>query len=172
MTHGLYKVTEGFYQVRGMDIANMTIVEGKTGLIIIDPLMTSETSRAALDLYYQHRPQKPVLAVIYNHSHIDHYGGVKGIVDEADVKAGKVQIIAPEGFMKHAIAENVLAGNIIVRQRGTKYWPGENCGLGRDHTLFATAHGHVKFTTKRDDRTYVNIVPANDAQAPQAMAAE
>ncbi|WP_446940190.1 alkyl/aryl-sulfatase [Pseudomonas aeruginosa] len=116
MTHGLYKVTEGFYQVRGMDIANMTIIEGKTGLIIIDPLMTSETSRAALDLYYQHRPQKPVLAVIYNHSHIDHYGGVKGIVDEADVKAGKVQIIAPEGFMKHAIAENVLAGNIMSRR--------------------------------------------------------
>ena len=74
--------------------------------------------------------------------------------------------------MKKFGGEAVLAGNIIVRQRGTKFWPGENCGLGRDHTLFATAHGHVKFTTKRDDRTYVNIVPANDAAPAEAMAAE
>lgn len=116
MAHGLYKVTEGFYQVRGMDLTNMTIIEGKTGLIIIDPMMTAETSRAALGLYYQNRPHKPVLAVIYNHSHVDHYGGVKGIVDEADVKAGKVQIIAPAGFMKHAISENVLAGNAMSRR--------------------------------------------------------
>ena len=68
--------------------------------------------------------------------------------------------------------EAVLAGNILVRQRGTKYWPGENCGLGRDHTLFATAHGHVKFTTKRDDRTYVNIVPAVSTAPTVQMAAE
>jgi alkyl sulfatase BDS1-like metallo-beta-lactamase superfamily hydrolase len=116
MANGLYKVTDGFYQVRGFDIANMTIIEGKTGLIIIDPLMTAETARAALDLYYQNRPKKPVLAVIYNHSHVDHYGGVKGVVDEADVKAGKVQIIAPVGFMDHAIAENVMAGNAMSRR--------------------------------------------------------
>lgn len=98
-----------------MDLANMTIIEGKTGLIIIDPLMTTETARTALDLYYQHRPKKPVLAVIYNHSHIDHYGGVKGIVDEADVKAGKVQIIAPVGFMEHTVAD-VMAGNAMSRR--------------------------------------------------------
>ncbi|WP_166365743.1 alkyl/aryl-sulfatase [Pseudomonas akapageensis] len=116
MANGLYKVTEGFYQVRGMDLTNMTIIEGKTGLIIIDPLMTTETARTALDLYYQHRPKKPVLAVIYNHSHVDHYGGVKGIVDEADVKAGKVQIIAPVGFMEHTISENVMAGNAMSRR--------------------------------------------------------
>ena len=116
MNHGLYRVTDGFYQVRGMDLTNMTIVEGKTGLIVIDPMMTAETSRAALELYYQHRPRKPVLAVFYNHSHVDHYGGVKGIVSEADVQAGKVQIIAPAGFMKSAVAENVMAGNAMSRR--------------------------------------------------------
>lgn len=116
MANGLYKVTEGFYQVRGIDLTNMTIIEGETGLIIIDPLMTAETARTALDLYYQHRPKKPVLAVIYNHSHVDHYGGVKGIVEEADVKAGKVQIIAPAGFMEHTVAENVMAGNAMSRR--------------------------------------------------------
>ncbi|MNM52881.1 Metallo-beta-lactamase superfamily protein [compost metagenome] len=116
MANGLYKVTEGFYQVRGIDLTNMTIIEGKTGLIIIDPLMTAETARTALNLYYAHRPKKPVLAVIYNHSHVDHYGGVKGIIDEADVKAGKVQVIAPAGFMEHAIAENVMAGNAMSRR--------------------------------------------------------
>ncbi|MES2129054.1 MAG: alkyl sulfatase dimerization domain-containing protein [Pseudomonadota bacterium] len=116
MRHGLYRVTEGFYQVRGMDLTNMTIVEGKTGLIVIDPMMTAETAHAALELYYRYRPRKPVLAVFYNHSHVDHYGGVKGIVSEADVRAGKVQIIAPAGFMKSAVAENVMAGNAMSRR--------------------------------------------------------
>lgn len=116
MSNGLYKVTDGFYQVRGIDLTNMTIIEGKTGLIIIDPMLSAETARTALDLYYKYRPKKPVLAVIYNHSHVDHYGGIKGIVDEADVKAGKIQIIAPVGFMDHAIAENVIAGNAMSRR--------------------------------------------------------
>ncbi len=116
MSNGLYKVTEGFYQVRGLDLTNFTIVEGNTGLIIIDPMLSSETARSALALYYQHRPHKPVVAVIYNHSHVDHYGGVKGIVSEADVASGKVQIIAPVGFMEHAVAENVLAGSIMSRR--------------------------------------------------------
>jgi alkyl sulfatase BDS1-like metallo-beta-lactamase superfamily hydrolase len=116
MSNGLYKVTDGFYQVRGIDLTNMTIIEGKTGLIIIDPMLSAETARTALDLYYKYRPKNPVLAVIYNHSHVDHYGGIKGIVDEADVKAGKIQIIAPVGFMDHAIAENVIAGNAMSRR--------------------------------------------------------
>ena len=116
MAHGLYKVTDGFYQVRGMDLTNVTIIEGKTGLIVIDPTLSAETGRAALELYYQHRPRKPVLALIYNHSHVDHYGGAKGIVSEADVRAGKVQIIAPVGFMDHAVSENVLAGNVMSRR--------------------------------------------------------
>jgi alkyl sulfatase BDS1-like metallo-beta-lactamase superfamily hydrolase len=116
MSNGLYKVTDGFYQVRGLDLTNMTIVEGKTGLIIIDPVLAAEAAHSALELYYAHRPRKPVLAVIYNHSHADHFGGVKGIVSEEDVKAGKVQIIAPAHFMEHAVSDNVLAGNAMSRR--------------------------------------------------------
>ncbi|MEN1417223.1 MBL fold metallo-hydrolase, partial [Pseudomonas aeruginosa] len=84
--------------------------------IVIDPLVTPPAAKAALDLYFQHRPQKPIVAVIYTHSHADHYGGVKGIISEADVKSGKVQVIAPAGFMDEAISENVLAGNIMSRR--------------------------------------------------------
>jgi alkyl sulfatase BDS1-like metallo-beta-lactamase superfamily hydrolase len=116
MNNGLYKVTDNIYQVRGFDLSNMDIIEGKTGLIIIDPLVSKETAKAALELYWQHRPKKPVIAVIYTHSHVDHYGGVKGVVSEADVKAGKVKIIAPEGFLAHAISENVYAGNAMSRR--------------------------------------------------------
>lgn len=121
--HGLFKVTDRVYQVRGMDISNMTIVEGNTGLIIIDPLLSTETAKAGLDLYLQHRPAKPVIAVIYSHSHLDHFGGVRGVVDEADVKAGKVAIIAPEGFMEHAVAENILAGNAMSRRAQFQFGP-------------------------------------------------
>lgn len=113
---GLFKVTDRMYQVRSQDISNITFIEGDTGIIVIDPLVTPNAAKASLDLYYKHRPQKPVVAVIYTHSHTDHYGGVKGLVSEADVKAGKVQIIAPEGFMEEAISENVLAGNIMSRR--------------------------------------------------------
>ncbi len=137
--HGLFKVTERMYQVRSLDISNMTIVEGQTGLILIDPLLTAETAKAALDLYYAHRPRVPVKAVIYSHSHADHFGGVRGVVDEADVKAGKVAVIAPRGFMEHAVAENVIAGNAMSRraqyQFGAFVPPGErgqvDGGLGR-----------------------------------------
>jgi alkyl sulfatase BDS1-like metallo-beta-lactamase superfamily hydrolase len=121
--HGLFKVTERVYQVRGMDISNMTIVEGNSGLIIIDPLLSTETAKAAMGLYLQHRPAKPVVAVIYSHSHLDHFGGVRGVVDEADVLAGKVAIIAPEGFMEHAVAENILAGNAMSRRAQFQFGP-------------------------------------------------
>src|SRR3954452_3314719 len=87
--HGLFKVTDRVYQVRGFDMSNMTIIEGDTALIIVDTLTTPETARAALELYYQHRPKKPVGTVILTHSHADHFGGVKGVVSEADVAAGK-----------------------------------------------------------------------------------
>ncbi|WP_372432925.1 alkyl/aryl-sulfatase [Bordetella pseudohinzii] len=118
---GLFKVTEGLYQVRNYDLSNMTIVEGKTGLTIMDPLLSADTAKAALDLYYQHRPKKPVVAVIYTHSHVDHYGGVRGVVDEADVKAGKVKIYAPLGFLEHAVAENVMAGTAMSRRASYMY---------------------------------------------------
>jgi len=115
---GLFKVTERIYQVRGADISNMTIVEGKKGIIVIDPLLSMETAKAALDLYYQHRPKKKITAVIYTHSHVDHFGGVRGILSEEEVKKGKIKIYAPEGFIEAALDENVMAGNAMTR-RGT-----------------------------------------------------
>ena len=113
---GLFKVVDRLYQVRTADLSNLTIVEGDTGLIIFDPLISVETAKAALDLYYEHRPRKPVVAVVHSHSHVDHYGGVRGVVSEADVKAGKVKIVAPIGFLKAAVAENVLAGTVMSRR--------------------------------------------------------
>ncbi|MCP1626330.1 alkyl/aryl-sulfatase [Pseudomonas nitroreducens] len=113
---GLFQVADGIYQLRGMDVSNMTIIEGKDGLFVIDPLTYAETARAALELYYQHRPKKPIVGVGYSHSHGDHFGGVRGVVDEADVKSGKVKIFAPAGFMEHAISENIFAGNAMSRR--------------------------------------------------------
>lgn len=113
---GLFEVSPKIYQVRGLDVANMTIIEGDDGLIIIDPLTMAETAKAALALYYQNRPQKPVVAVIYSHTHVDHFGGVRGVIDEADVKAGKVKVFAPAGFMEHVMSENVFAGNAMSRR--------------------------------------------------------
>ena len=118
---GLFKVTDRVYQVRGADASNINFIEGDTGIIVVDPLISVECARAALDLYYQHRPKKPVVAVIYSHSHTDHYGGVKGVVSEDDVKAGKVKIIAPDGFMKAAVDENVMAGTAMSRRAGYMY---------------------------------------------------
>ncbi len=118
---GLFKVDEHIYQVRNYDLSNITIIEGKSGLIIMDPLVSAEPAKAALDLYFQHRPKKPVVAVIYSHSHIDHFGGVRGIVEEADLKAGKVKIFAPLGFVENSIAENVMAGNAMSRRASYMY---------------------------------------------------
>jgi len=99
---GLYEVVPGIYQVRTLDLSNITFAEGPDGIVAFDPLISAETARAALDLYYEHRPRKPIVAVVYSHSHVDHFGGVRGIVDEADVKAGKVKVYAPEGFLERA----------------------------------------------------------------------
>ncbi|MFL9812709.1 MBL fold metallo-hydrolase [Stutzerimonas sp. VN223-3] len=126
--HGLFEVTEGIYQVRGMDLANMTIVEGKTGLIVIDPLLTPATAKAGLDLYRTHRPARPAVAVIYTHSHVDHFGGVKGVASQAEVDAGRVKVYAPEGFMEHAVSENVIAGNAMTRR--AKYMYGTDLPVG------------------------------------------
>lgn len=121
--NGLFQVTDRIYQIRGFDISNMTIVEGDTGILIIDPLISEEVARAGLELYYQHRPQKPVVAVVYTHSHVDHYGGVKGVVSEDDVKQGKVKILAPENFLEDAVSENVFAGNAMGRRATYMYGP-------------------------------------------------
>jgi alkyl sulfatase BDS1-like metallo-beta-lactamase superfamily hydrolase len=114
--HGLFKIAGGIYQVRGYDLSHITFIEGKTGYIVVDPLVSVETSRAALDLFYRHLPKRPVTAVIYTHSHVDHWGGVKGVVSEEEVKAGKVRILAPEGMTKEVISENLMVGNAMKRR--------------------------------------------------------
>ncbi|MDR3079327.1 MAG: MBL fold metallo-hydrolase [Streptomyces sp.] len=120
--HGLYEVTEGIYQVRGLDLSNMTLVEGATGVIVIDPLVSMETAAAALALYRAHRGDRPVTGLIYTHSHGDHFGGSRAIVPhEAE---GTVPILAPEGFMEHAISENVYAGTAMTRRAIYMYGTG------------------------------------------------
>ena len=104
MNFGLYEVIPGFYQVRGFDLANITFVKGKKGWIVFDPLTAPETARAAKELVDKHLGERPIVAVVYSHSHVDHWGGVRGIVDEADVRAGKVKIIAPRAFMEFAVS--------------------------------------------------------------------
>ena len=119
--HGLYKVADHIYQVRGFDISNTTYIEGKTGWIVIDTLLSTETAKAAYDLVTRQLGERPIHAVIFTHSHADHYGGVRGIVDQQDVDAGKVKIIAPEGFVEHAVSENVIAGNAMGRRATYMY---------------------------------------------------
>lgn len=132
--HGLFEVADGVWQVRGFDISNMTVVRGATGWILIDPLTTRETARAALDLVNERLGPRPVTAVIYSHSHGDHFGGVRGVIDEADVQAGKVAVIAPEHFMEETVSENVMAGAAMGRrasyQFGTGLAPGPTGQIG------------------------------------------
>jgi len=120
--HGLFLVTDGIYQLRGFDLANMTIIEGDSGIIIVDPLTSIEVSRAALDLYYAERGERPVVAVIYSHSHMDHFGGVRGVITPEDVASGKIEVIAPGEFLNEAVSENVSAGNAMLRR--TIYYSG------------------------------------------------
>jgi len=121
MNYGLYEVIPGIYQVRGFDLANISFIKGKTGWIVFDPLTAKETAKAALDFINEKLGERPVVAVVYSHSHADHFGGVRGVVDEADVRSGKVKIIAPVGFMDHAVAENVYAGNAMNRRMFYQY---------------------------------------------------
>lgn len=109
------------YQIRNLDLSNMTIMEGKEGITVIDPLVSAETAKVGMDLYYKNRGKRPVVAVIYTHSHVDHYGGVRGVIDEADVKSGKVKVYAPAGFMKEAVSENIMAGNAMSRRASYMY---------------------------------------------------
>ena len=136
---GLYEVVEGIYQVRGLDLSNITFVEGDTGIIVIDPLVCTETAAAALGLYRKHRGDRPVVAVIYTHSHVDHFGGVLGVTTQADVDAGTVSVLAPEGFIGHAVQENVYAGTAMTRRAAYMYGTALDrgvqgqvgCGLGQ-----------------------------------------
>jgi alkyl sulfatase BDS1-like metallo-beta-lactamase superfamily hydrolase len=131
--HGLFQVADGIWQVRGFDLANMTIIRGLTGWIIVDPLTGAEAASAALALVTEKLGKRPVVAVIHTHSHVDHFGGVLAVANPADVAAGKVQIIAPEGFVEHAISENVIAGPAMLRR--ASYMFGTNLPRG--------ATGHV-----------------------------
>ncbi|MBL4238463.1 alkyl/aryl-sulfatase [Vibrio fluvialis] len=139
MINGLFEVTDGIYQVRGYDLSNITFIKGNTGWIVFDPLISQETAKAALDFVNEKLGKRPVVAVVYSHSHIDHFGGVRGIVDEKDVKAGKVKIIASHGFTEHAVSENVIAGNAMGRRAIFMYgallprneFGGVNGGLGQ-----------------------------------------
>ncbi|WP_280348401.1 alkyl/aryl-sulfatase [Nocardia neocaledoniensis] len=118
---GLFEVAEGIYQIRGLDLSNMTMVEGETGVIVIDPLISAETAAAGLALYREHRGDRPVTGMIYSHSHIDHFGGAKGVLAQADVDAGKCPVIAPVGFIEHAVEENVYAGTAMSRRAAYMY---------------------------------------------------
>lgn len=114
--HGLYKVSERIYQVRGFDLSNLSVIVGDTGYIVVDPLISAEVAKAAMALVFEHLPKKPVVAVVYSHSHADHFGGVKGVVSAQDVADGKVRIIASQGFVEFAVSENILAGNVMSRR--------------------------------------------------------
>ena len=183
MANGLYKVTDRIYQLRGLDVSNMTIIEGVTGLIVIDPLISTEVANAAIDLYLKHRPRRPVVAVIYTHSHVDHFGGVRGIVSSDDVLAGKVTIWAPAGFMGAAVGENVIAGNAMLRralfQFGAMLPRGErgqvDVGLGKsvslgNVTLIPPTHLIEKpIESHRIDGVEVIFELTPEAEAPAEM---
>ena len=146
---GLFKVMDGIYQVRNFDLANVTFVRGKTGWIVFDPATAAETARAAIELVDKHLGKRPVVAVVYSHSHGDHFGGVRGIVDEADVKGGKVQIIAPRDFMEHTVSENIYAGNAMNRRLFYQYGvllpasPFGHVGQGLGQNVAAGATGLI-----------------------------
>jgi len=113
---GLFEVVEGIYQVRSFDLGHMTLVRGKTGWIVIDPLTSAESAQAALRLADQHLGYRPVTAVIFTHSHADHFAGVLGVISPEEVTTGKVAVIAPDGFTTASLSENVLAGNVMRRR--------------------------------------------------------
>ena len=119
--YGLFKITENIYQVRGYDLSNFTVIKGDTGWIVFDPLLTPATAKAALKLVNDTLGQRPVTGVVYSHAHADHFGGVLGVVTPEQVKQHNIPIIAPSGFMEHAIKENVLAGNVMTRRATFQY---------------------------------------------------
>ncbi|MGJ4929448.1 alkyl/aryl-sulfatase [Bradyrhizobium sp. HKCCYLS2038] len=139
MHHGLFEVVPGVYQVRGLDIANMTLIEGDTGVIVVDTLTSIEGARAALELYYQHRGTRPVTAVMFTHTHTDHWGGARGVVSEDEVTSGQVPLIAPNLFIEHAVSENIIAGPAMLRRAQYQFGPllakgpkgHVDCGLGK-----------------------------------------
>jgi len=183
MNYGLYEVIPGIYQVRGFDLAQLTLVRGKTGWIVFDPLTSVETVRAAMELVDKHLGKLPVVAVIYSHSHIDHFAGVRAIVDEEDVAAGKVEIIAPRDFMDYAVAENVYAGNAMTRraffQYGTLLQPnpyghvgqglGQNVSAGNAGLMAPTRVVEEAVETFEVDGIEMVFQNTPDTEAPSEM---
>lgn len=180
---GLFEVVEGIYQVRGLDLSNVTFVEGTAGVVVIDPLLSTETAGAALALYRGHRGERPVTGVVYTHSHVDHFAGVKGVTTQEEVDAGRVPVLAPEGFTEHAVAENVYAGTAMARRAAYMYGaalargPRGQVGAGLGQT---TATGTVsliaptvEITTTGQEETVdgVRMVfqMAPDTEAPSEM---
>ena len=181
--HGLFEVIPGIYQIRGFDISNMTLIEGSTGVIVIDPLVSAETARAGIELYFQHRGKRPVAAVIYTHSHTDHWGGVKGVITQEDADSGRVPVIAPEGFVEAIAQENVLAGTAMVRRAQYQFGPllpkgpkGQvDAGLGKtlssgSVTLIApTDLINHDLETRVVDGVEIVFLMAPDSEAPAEM---
>ena len=181
--HGLFKVADGIYQIRGFDLANMTFIESKNGWIVIDPLTCVETAKAGLELVNKHLGKKEIKAVIITHSHVDHFGGIKGIISESDVKKGKIQLIAPVGFLKESVSENVYAGNVMSRRVSNTYGnlleqneKGHvDSGLGKGTpagtvTIIPPSHIIDKSGTWMNvDGTEVIFVLANGSEAPAEM---
>ncbi|EJT50875.1 hypothetical protein A1Q1_07937 [Trichosporon asahii var. asahii CBS 2479] len=175
---GLFQVAEGIYQVRGLDISNTTFIEGDEGVIVIDPLKSRETGAAALQLYRDHRGPRQIKAVIYTHPHVDHFGGVKGMVTQEDVDAG-LPIIAPVGFLEHAVSENVFAGTAMGRRAAYMYGAiprgpqGQiGCGLGQavsrgEVTLIAPTDSiETTGETRTIDGVTMEFQMAPDTEAP------
>src|SRR3977135_4240926 len=123
MNHGLFEVVPGVYQIRGLDIANMTLIEGDKGVIVVDTLTSIEGARAAMKLYFEHRGRRPVVAVIFTHTHTDHWGGARGVIDDEMLASGGVPIIAPDLFMEHAVSENIIAGPAMLRRAQYQFGP-------------------------------------------------
>ena len=179
MHHGLFEVVPGVYQVRGLDIANMTLIEGNTGVIVVDTLTSIEGARTAMELYFRHRGPRPVAAVIFTHTHTDHWGGARGVLDDATLASGEVPIIAPNFFMEHAVSENIIAGPAMLRRAQYQFGPflakGErgqvDCGLGK-----SMAAGSVALLRPTDlimatgDRRVIDGVEFEFQMAPNSEA--
>jgi linear primary-alkylsulfatase len=118
---GLFELAPGLYQLRGFDLSNMHVVEGEEGIVVIDPLISAETAAAALALYREQRGERPVTGLIYTHSHVDHFGGARGVLSDEEAEAGNVPVLAPAGFLHHAVSENVFAGTAMGRRAGYMY---------------------------------------------------
>lgn len=181
--HGLYEVVPGIYQVRGLDLSVMSFIEGDTGVIVVDPLISKETAAAALGLYRTHRGERAIVAVIHTHSHIDHFGGVLGIVTQGQVDAGEVQIVAPEGFVEHAVAENVYAGTAMGRRAGYMYGAalargpkgqvgaglGQTTSTGEATMIVPTLHIRETGETHTIDGVEIEFQMAPGTEAPSEM---